>query len=331
MIKNLAKRALLDTGVLRLAAKLHGKGAAILMYHSVLEDPDREVDSLGGIIHSREAFQGQMEMLAKKFRPVPLDEVGRFVKGERELPERAVVVTFDDGYTDNYEMAMPILDRVGIPATFYVTVDCVENRRLPWPGRLRFSFRKTAKKSWSDESGTVWSLESDQGREQAYLTICDRVCQLAGAALENAVHSIEEELDARLPDDRGRLMMTWEQVRGLALNGHIVGSHTMTHPNLAFLSIEEARCELVQSKTQMEQHLATRVEHFSYPCPALFPNWTEQTTAESRKAGYQTAVTTSNGLARKRDNPLCLKRVRPTKSVDGLRWNLENAFAGRAR
>jgi len=331
MIKNLVKRALLGTGVLRLAATLHGKGAAILMYHSVLENPEQEKDSLGGIIHSREAFQGQMEMLVKTFRPVPLHEVGRFVKGEADMPDRAVVVTFDDGYTDNYEVAMPILDRVGIPATFYVTVDCVENRRLPWPSRLRFSFRKTAKKSWSDESGTVWNLESDQGREQAYLTTCDRVCQLAGAALENAVHSMEAELDAKLPVDRGGLMMTWEQVRGLSRNGHIVGSHTMTHPNLAFLSMEEARCELVQSKTQMEQRLATRVEHLSYPCPALFPNWTVRTTAESRKAGYQTAVTTSNGLARKQDDPLCLKRVRPTKSVDGLRWNLENAFAGRAR
>jgi peptidoglycan/xylan/chitin deacetylase (PgdA/CDA1 family) len=331
MIKTLAKRALLDTGIFRLAAKLHGMAAAILMYHSVLENPEQEEDSLGGIIHSRGAFQGQMEMLAKQFRPVPLDQVGRFVKGEGDLPDRAVVVTFDDGYADNYEVAMPILDRVGVPATFYVTVDCVENRRLPWPSRLRFSFRKTSKKTWADESGTVWNLENNPGREQAYLATCDRVCQLAGAALENAVHRIEEELDARLPDDRGRLMMTWEQVHGLSRNGHIVGSHTMTHPNLAFLSVEEARCELVQSKAQMEQHLAAPVEHFSYPCPALFPNWTEQTTAECRKTGYQTAVTTSNGLARRQDDPLCLNRVRPTKSVDGLRWNLENAFAGRAR
>jgi len=330
MIKNLAKRVLLDSGALRVAAKLRGKGAAIVMYHSVLEDPAREADSLGGVIHSREAFQGQMELLAKHFRPVTLDQVGRFVKGEVELPERAVVITFDDGYTDNYEMAMPILDRLGVPAAFYVTVDCIENRRLPWPSRLRFSFRTTGKKAWSDESGKIWSLESAQDREQAYLRACDYVCQLAGITLEKIVGRIEEELDAKLPDNRGALMMSWEQVRGLAQNGHIVGSHTMTHPNMAYLGIEDVRCELVQSKDRMEQQLNARVEHFSYPCPALFPNWTERTTEETRKAGYQTAVTTSNGLARRQDNPLCLKRVRPTKSVDGLRWNLESAFAGRA-
>src|SRR5262249_8576337 len=105
--------------------------------------------------------------------------------------------------------------------------------------------------------------------------------------------------------------------------------HTMTHPNLAFLRLEDARTELVESKQRMEAQLQMKVVHFSYPCPALFPNWTEQTTDESRRAGYETAVTTSAGLAHRGDNPLALKRVRPTKSVDGLRWNLESAFAGR--
>jgi peptidoglycan/xylan/chitin deacetylase (PgdA/CDA1 family) len=119
-------------------------------------------------------------------------------------------------------------------------------------------------------------------------------------------------------------------VRGLAQRGHIVGSHTMTHPNLAHLGVEDARRELVESKRRMEAQINAKVVHFSYPCPALFPNWTEQTTEESQRAGYETAVTTSSGLARRNDNPLALKRVRPSKTVDGLRWNLETAFAGRA-
>jgi peptidoglycan/xylan/chitin deacetylase (PgdA/CDA1 family) len=329
MIKQQVKQALLASGVLRLAGRLHGKGAAILMYHSVLDDPSRVVDSLGGMIHPRAMFEGQMELIAREFKPVTLDQVARFVRCEQDLPERSVVVTFDDGYTDNYEMAMPILDRVGVPATFYVTVDCVENRRLPWPSRLRFSFRTTSKKNWTDETGKIWSLASDQERDFAYLSVCDRVAQLAGAAQEHVVGQLESELDAKLPADSGRLMMTWDQIRTVAQHGHIVGSHTMTHPNIAHLSIEDARRELVESKQQMEAHLQTKVVHFSYPCPALSPNWSERTAEESRCAGYETAVTTSSGLARRNDNPLALKRVRPTKTVDGLRWNLETAFAGR--
>jgi peptidoglycan/xylan/chitin deacetylase (PgdA/CDA1 family) len=123
-------------------------------------------------------------------------------------------------------------------------------------------------------------------------------------------------------------MMTWDQARGLQQEGHIVGSHTMTHPNMAFLKLEDLRRELSLSKQTMESHLGAPVRHLSYPCPALFPNWTQQTTEESNRAGYETAVTTNDGVVRKRDNPLELNRVRPTRTVDGLRWNLERAFAG---
>jgi hypothetical protein len=79
----------------------------------------------------------------------------------------------------------------------------------------------------------------------------------------------------------------------------------------------------------METRINAKVVHFSYPCPALFPNWTEQTAEESERAGYETAVTTSSGLVRHNHNPLALRRVHPTKIVEGLRWNLEMAFAGR--
>lgn len=330
MIKQQLRQVLLSSGVLRLAARLHGKGAAILMYHSVLEDPARVADSLGRMIHPRRIFEGQMELLAREFHPVSLDQVGRFVRGDEDLPERAVVVTFDDGYADNFEMAMPILDRVGVPAAFYVTVDCVETRRLPWPSRLRFSFRKTEKKNWKDGAGEIWVLGSECGREAAYLAACDRVAALAGAEQESMVSQIESDLAMKLDADAGNLMMTWEQVRGLAQHRHIVGSHTMTHPNLAHVGIEDARRELIESKRCMEAQIRLKVVHFSYPCPALAPNWTEETTKEAQRAGYETAVTTSSGLARRNDNPLALKRVRPSKTVEGLRWNLETAFAGRA-
>ena len=330
MIRQQLKQALLGSGVLRLAARLQGKAAAILMYHSVLEDPASVADSLGGMIHPRAIFEGQMELLAREFHPVSLDQVGRFVRGEKDLPERAVVVTFDDGYVDNFEMAMPILDRAGVPAAFYVTVDCVEKRRLPWPSRLRFSFRKTDRKEWKNEPAKVWPLGSERERDAAYLAACDRVAALAGAEQERVVSQIESDLAVRLPADSGELMMTWEQVRGLAQHGHLVGSHTVTHPNLAHVGVEDARRELVESKRRMEAQIQAKVVHFSYPCPALSPNWSEQTLQESQRAGYETAVTTSSGLARRDDNPLALKRVRPSKTVDGLRWNLETAFAGRA-
>jgi len=90
------------------------------------------------------------------------------------------------------------------------------------------------------------------------------------------------------------------------------------------------RREFAESKRKLEEVLNSPVIHFSYPCPALSPHWTERTVEMSRQIAYQTAVTADGGLVRRRDNPLCLRRIRPTKEVSGLRWNLECAFVGRA-
>src|SRR6266550_1289286 len=304
MIRNLAKKVLRSSGVLRLAARLQGNGAAILMYHSIVDDARQVEDSLGGIIHTRQVFQGQMDLLASEFSPVSIVQIQRFLAGEEELPERAVAITFDDGYTDNHEVAMPILDCFGIPATFYVTVECIERRTLPWPSRLRFSFRRTKKKSWKDPEGKLWNLERQDSRQRAFLTLCDRACQLAGPALENCLTSLEEALDAKLPNESGQLMMTWEQIRDVTRHGHVVGSHTMTHPNMAYLGNEDLTREFADSKRRIEAELNAPIEHFAYPCPALYPSWSQETVARSRQAGYETAVTTCPGVVRNGHDPL---------------------------
>ncbi len=325
-----AKKALLGSGFLRLAAGLRKRGAAILMYHSVLEDPLEKADSLGGIIHSRLVFRQQMELLAREFHPVAMDELDLLLRGEEKIAKRCVVVTFDDGYRDNFEIAAPILDQVGVKAAFYATVGCIEKDQLPWPSRVRFALRTTARASWTDPAGEVWPLDTEAGRDRAFAKACEHCCRLAGATQEQLVTDIETELEARIAPGSNRQMMNWDELRKLAERGHVVGSHTLSHPNVAQLPVAEARVELEQSRSTLEEQLNRPVKHFSYPCPALSPHWNEHTVEECRRAGYETAVVTDGGLARKRDNPLCLRRVRPSKTLEGLRWNLEWAFAGRA-
>jgi peptidoglycan/xylan/chitin deacetylase (PgdA/CDA1 family) len=329
-MKSLAKKAVLGSGLLRLAARAREGSAAILMYHSVRGNPRASSDLLGGIAHSEAVFRGQMALLAREFRPIPLELLAECLRTGRELPQRAVIVTFDDGYADNHEIAMPILNETGVPAAFYITVDCIEKRRLPWPGRLRFPFRLTEKICWRDPSGKEWLLASDAAREHAFAWACEICCRLVGAAQDDFVAGVERDLETVAPPEAGKSMMSYDQLSDLVRHGHIIGSHTMTHPNMAYVSPEEAVAELTQSKACLEQQLGCGIAHFSYPCPALSPHWNEFTGAASHKAGYETAVTTDRGLVRAGDAALRLKRVRPTKTVEGLRWNLECAFAGRA-
>jgi peptidoglycan/xylan/chitin deacetylase (PgdA/CDA1 family) len=329
-MKDLVKSTLVSSSLLRLAASMRGPSAAILMYHSVLPDPSRWVDTWGEIAHSESVFRAQMELLAREFRPISLDEAMKHIRSGTNLPRRSVVVTFDDGYADNYEVAMPVLNQAGVPATFYVTVDCVENKRLPWPSRLRFAFRNTGLSAWSDSQGKNWPLNLPEEREVAFLSSCDLCCQLSGTLQEDFVVRIERELEGKIPCQQNSPMLTYEQMRALQRHRHIIGSHTMTHPNMAYLKADDAVRELMESKQRLELNLETPIQHFSYPCPALSPHWSAQTAEQTQLAGYETAVTTDNGLTHSGDNPFCLKRLRPTKTVAGLRWNLESAFAGRA-
>jgi peptidoglycan/xylan/chitin deacetylase (PgdA/CDA1 family) len=329
MSKDWIKTSFTVNGVIRLAAKLRPPGAAILMYHSVMDDPDCELQTLGKIIHSSTVFSRHMELIAREYVPVSLDELARALTDGKELKPRSVAVTFDDGYRDNCEVAVPILNRVGVPATFYVTVDCVETAKLPWPSRLRHAFYTARKISWNDTKSTRILGDAAQ-RDQAFLRACDLCAKLAGGRQEEFVAGIENALEAGPPKTTRRLMMTWEQVQEIAKKGHIIGSHTLTHPNMAFLEEGVAKTELVGSKHKLEQVLNGPVVHFSYPCPALSPHWSPGTRRLSQEAGYRSAVTTVGGPVRRNDDPLALHRVRPTKEPDGLRWNLECTFLGRA-
>jgi peptidoglycan/xylan/chitin deacetylase (PgdA/CDA1 family) len=330
-MKDQVKSAIVRSGVLQMAGRVRECSVAILMYHSVMEDPASQEAYLGAIVHPLSGFRAQMELLARRFRPTSLNEVGGFVRGEAELPKRSVAVTFDDGYADNHEIAASVLNEVGVPATFYAAVSCVDRSTLPWPSHLRFCFRNTKKAEWADSSGKIWPLSGDVERDHAFLHSCDECCKLAGAPQDKYVAAIANDLGTHMPVASGSLMMSYEQMRALLRQGHIVGSHTMTHPNMAYVDPEVALCEMTESKQRLEQELGAAVQHFAYPCPALSPHWTEQTVAASRAAGYETAVTTNPGLARSGDDPLRLKRVAAAKTVEELRWSLETGFAGYLR
>jgi peptidoglycan/xylan/chitin deacetylase (PgdA/CDA1 family) len=329
MVKTWIKQSLVRTGALRLASRFTGPGAAIVMYHSVMDDPAAAQTTLGGIIHSTEVFRRQMEIVARHFRAVTLEDVLLFLQGEKPLPPRAVVITFDDGYADNYQAAKNILSPLGIPGVFYVTVDCIARQRLPWPALLRYAFLTSKKSGWTEPDRKTWPLASSEQRYAAFERACEYCSKLSGAPQEEFVETVQQQLGTATPRLTERLMMTWDEARTLARDGHTIGSHTMTHPNMAYIAEADVRTEMLNAKTRLECELEAPVVHFSYPCPALQPHWADRTVQVSREIGYKTAVTINGGPVRSHHDPLSLRRIRPTYTVEGLRWNLECAFLGR--
>lgn len=329
--KGILKKLLIDGGFVRLLTRFAKPGVAILRYHSVQYEPHRYANSIGaGIIHSFPVFQEQMEIVARQYVPVTLDDILRFLSGHKELPKKSVAVTFDDGYADNYEIALQALTRVGVPAAFYVTVGAVEAGSPPWYCRLRHAFVVTLKKSWADSTeNCTHDLLSSEQRQSAFLIASKRCAQLAGLRQEEALRTIEGDLEVEPLSSRDSPMLSWEQVRGLYKAGHIVGSHTLTHPNLAYVRIDDLEMELEKSKRKLEAELCAPVLHFSYPSPILEPHYNERTVASTKRVGYRTAVTCTSGPVRAGHDPLMLRRISAPMQRDEFLWTLECTLLGR--
>jgi peptidoglycan/xylan/chitin deacetylase (PgdA/CDA1 family) len=146
---------------------------------------------------------------------------------------------------------------------------------------------------------------------------------------EAYVTSIERQLVRAINESCQSLMMSWSDLRELRSSGHIVGSHTLTHPNVAHVSEQIATDELQRAKSILEQQLGKLIEHFSYPSPCLQPHWTERTTSIAQRVGYRTAVTCLQGPVTLKHATHCLPRVSTPHNKDEFRWAIEASLLGR--
>ena len=323
------KKAILGSSILDLAGRLVPTRAVILYYHSIVEDP-RLTQHLLGISQSRATFDAHMEIVARRYSPVTVEDIAHFAKSGRQLPRRAVAVTFDDGFLDNYEIALPILSRYGIPASFYIMVDAVETGSLPWYCRIRFAFNSTKEPNWCNpETKRMHSLGSPEPRNAARLEAWETAARMTGAVQEEFVMRAEEELKIE-PVKRPPFMMNWDQVQAVRKAGHIIGAHTLSHPNVGQVTLAEARSEILGSKKKLEEKMGEEISHFSYPHPALNPQWSKDTLAITREAGFKSAVLTTRGSVRAGDDPLALKRIYSSNEPEQFMWNLQTTFLGRS-
>lgn len=328
--KRWLKKALWRSGTLRVAGRLAPPSAAILMYHSIVEEPQLTMNILG-VSQSRANFEAHMKTLVRRFSPVTIEQVAQFAKDGRRLPVRAVAVTFDDGFRDNYDVALPILSRYGISATIYVMVNAVATGMLPWYCRLRFALSTTTRPEWRDlDRHRNYELVTPAGRQTALRMAWDIGAKATGSAQEEFVRQVEESLEVEPPAARNGFMLSWEELRALRKAGQTIGGHTLSHPNLAHVSEGDARSEIAGCKKRLEEELSEPVDHFSYPHPALNPQWNPQTLAITRETGFKSAVLTERGPVRAGDEPLRLKRIYAAKDLDQWIWNLESTFLGRS-
>jgi peptidoglycan/xylan/chitin deacetylase (PgdA/CDA1 family) len=287
----------------------------VLTYHRVaVPDPASPFDD-AVVDVTPEQLERQLEFVTRWFHPIALEDLSAHVRGGRRMPSNPLLVTFDDGYRDNHDVALPILQRRSVPATFFVATEFIERRRLFWWDRVAFLLKRSTRETACLEypEPLRLSLVGPRARLAASRRVLRIIKDRRGLDLERFLDALEEATGARIaPDDERRLaeetLMTWDQVRALRRAGMAVQSHTRTHRVLRTLGASELAAELVGSRAKLEEELGEPVRAISYPVGNPVRGDPDVRRAV-REAGYELGFSNGTGVNVLALDALDVKRI----------------------
>jgi peptidoglycan/xylan/chitin deacetylase (PgdA/CDA1 family) len=278
---------------------------------------------------SERGFARQMRALARVANVLALeDALARLYAGER-LPARAVCITFDDGYRDNLELAVPVLERLGLPATFFLVPKLLSGEIDAWWETLGWAVAESTRPTvaWK---GRELGLAGSQARRQVYDELARELKLLDHIERAQAMDALVDSLAPR--GDSPALFMDWEQARRLVERGFSVQSHTCSHFVLANEPAESQRAELADSRAQLESALGISISTLAYPYggPA---EYSAESVAAARDSGYSWALTTREGFTTADTPALEIRRcvVYPERGVLDLLAQLRYLLGERLR
>ena len=277
----------------------------ILLYHRVNDDNDAFFPGVGIA-----AFRRQMEYIAENYRVCELGEaIDRMTNDD--VPDRAIVITFDDGYRDNFTNAYPILRQLGIPATIFLATGAIDSGMVLWHDLVFSAFRTTRVNVLKGfpTAGSIYSLQFVSQRLAAQQRVLEFLWSLKDEDRTLAVARLRECLEVCSKPERD-LMLSWDEIRLMHRNGISFGSHTMTHPILSKLSASRLEREVLDSKRAIEANLQCNVQTFAYPV-GRSQDFDDRTKSLLRDTGYRCAVTTRFGVNRPNQDRFELRRATP--------------------
>ncbi len=296
-----------ESGMLALLERITAQkqpGLVVLTYHRIADTrTDLFYDPV--ISASPESLYDQVKWLSNRVRLLTLNEVIAQVESGTPWKEPVAILTFDDGYADNFYRAVPILRECNAPATFFIPTAFIDAPCVPWWDHVAYVIKRTQ---------VLWfTLEQNQNSSQTPLTIDLRtvsrtaaITTIIRAFLDNKIADEcrfltqlgeRAEVDVDCKQLGRELFMTWDQIQRLAdsKTGLSIGSHAHSHRNLASLDHDAQRRELTDSKQILENRLGRPVKALAYPFgwPGTY---TASTKVLAAQAGYTIAFSSQEGV-----------------------------------
>jgi len=309
-MKSLMKRVLYRSGLLTLAGLARRRaGALVLRYHAVT-DGDDVLYATPEICMPVAAFRLQMAFVKRAYTVLPLDALAQAIRRGETLPARPLAITFDDGYADNHRLAFPVLDRLGLTATLYVTTGSLEDGPPLWMSAVRALVFRARGPELAVPGLPPIGLAPRVDRAAAARALTRALVPLDATTRAERLASAAAMAGVDLGQALAGIMLRWDDVRTLARAGWTIGAHTVTHANVALAKAADAEAEIATSRDAIAAVIGAKVVHFAYPnSGGEHRYFGDGVTDILRRLGFETAVTSRAGLLRAGADPYALPRI----------------------
>ncbi|HHL40096.1 MAG TPA: polysaccharide deacetylase family protein [Deltaproteobacteria bacterium] len=290
------------------------KKLIILAYHRVL-DIDRNAFAYDeGVVDASVAdFEWQMKFVSRHFDVITFGDLDRYATREA-LPKNPLIITFDDGYKDNYTNAYPILKKYGLPAVIFLATGHIGTDKLFWWDRLAYLIKMTDRKRMDVAPSLGFDLRGRGERSRAIREVDAWLKTMGDDEKERVLASLEETLDVDISPAVGEgMLLSWDDVEAMSEGGVEFGAHTDSHRILTNISSSQEILEEIEiSRKKIEEHIGRPVISFAYPSGKV----DERSKELLAKTGLKFACTCEGGSNPIDRDPLQLRRFLVNPSID---------------
>lgn len=272
-------------------------GIYCLNYHRVGNKEDTNFDK-NVFSCSTNNFRKQIEYFKDNFTLITPLMVDMMISKGDEITSRFLLITFDDGYIDNYTNAYPILKSLNVPATFFVATDYISSGKIPWWDAVAYMINKTnlSTVKYKELSNKSFKLNNKQKVTRDILRVIKSDVEFS---ITEKLSMLSSLLEVKIPstDKEGSspLFMTWEMLAEMSINNMEIGSHTCSHQLLSHLDVDEQKKELASSKRTIEERTGQIVIALAYPIGAV-TSYSYESCNSAHQCGYRLAFDFEKGI-----------------------------------
>jgi peptidoglycan/xylan/chitin deacetylase (PgdA/CDA1 family) len=306
----LLAKAIYTVGLPSILGRMPPRNGLLVLNHHRIGNSAEDPYDPGLFSATADQLDQQLTTIKRYATPVTLEEAIEFCEGRDRAPRCRVLVTFDDGYLDNYTAAFPVLRSHGVQGVFFLATDLVGSSATPWWDDIAYRLRRTTNRKLTFRYPRELQVDMDAlGLEKALNLVLDLYKSLDNHDPQRFFEHLAEQTGVDGPPTSVRRFLNWDEAREMIRCGMAIGSHTHSHTVLSQLSEEQQRDELTTPRAILKHQLGIDATTLAYPVglPHCFSAATQRI---AREIGYRVAFSFYGGTNfHGASNPFDVRRI----------------------